>query len=51
MTSAARHITKLEERPLQGRSLLSDSLRRLIRNPLALFGIQKALRSQALLVV
>jgi peptide/nickel transport system permease protein len=41
MTSsdAARQITKLDERAAQGRSLLGDSLRRLVRNPLALIGL------------
>jgi peptide/nickel transport system permease protein len=38
-TGAARQIRVLDERSLHGRSLLSDSLRRLARNPLALIGL------------
>ncbi len=38
-TSAAQQITKLEERAEYGRSLLNDSLRRFVRNPLALLGL------------
>ncbi len=41
MTSAstARQIPALKEQSVRGRSLLGDSLRRLVRNPLALIGL------------
>ncbi len=38
-TGALRQITVLDGKPAHGRSLFADSLRRLIRNPLALIGL------------
>jgi peptide/nickel transport system permease protein len=38
-SSAAGHVANLDERARYGRSLLNDSLRRFVRNPLALLGL------------